>query len=136
MKLMHKMGMKVVIIAPEFLRPEKFPIPDTDVTVFDSMEDGLKNCDAIMMLRNQKERMQVGLIKSDAEFFENYGLTKERLNIAKENAVVLHPGPMNRNVEISDAVADDPHASFILKQVENGVFTRMAILDLLINGTS
>ena len=132
MMLLHKMGAKVVIIAPSFLLPEKFPIPD--VSVFDSMEDGLKGCDAIMMLRNQKERMTAGLIKSDEEFFENHGLTKQRLAIANEGAMVLHPGPMNRNVEIADDVADDENHSLILKQIENGVFVRMAILDLLING--
>jgi len=79
--------------------------------------------------------MAAGLIKSDEEFFQNFGLTKERLALAKNNAVVLHPGPMNRNVEIADDVADDENHSLILKQVENGVFVRMAILDLLINGT-
>ncbi len=86
-----------------------------------------------MMLRNQKERMEAGLIKSDDEFFKNYGLTKDRLALANKDAVVLHPGPMNRNVEIADDVADDKNCSLILKQVENGVFMRMAILDLLIN---
>lgn len=132
MILLDKLGANIRIIAPSYLLPEKFPI--SDVAVFDNMEDGLKDCDAVMMLRNQKERMQAGLIKSDEEFFQNYGLTKERLAIAKKDAVVLHPGPMNRNVEIADDVADDPNCSLILKQVENGVFIRMAILDLLING--
>ena len=133
MILLDKLGAKIRIIAPPYLLPEKFPIKD--VAVFDTMKEGLKECDAIMMLRNQKERMEAGLIKSDEEFFQNYGLTKERLALAKSNAVVLHPGPMNRNVEIADDVADDSNHSLILKQVENGVFIRMAILDLLINGT-
>ncbi len=131
MVLLDKMGVKIIIIAPAYLLPEKFPI--SDIELFDSMEEGLKNCDAIMMLRNQKERMVAGLIKSDKDFFENYGLTKDRLALANKNAVILHPGPMNRNVEIADDVADDKNASLILKQVENGVFIRMAVLDLLIN---
>jgi len=132
MILLDKLGANIKIIAPPYLLPEKFPIEGVKIT--DDMEKGLAGCDAVMMLRNQKERMEAGLIKSDEEFFDSYGLTKDRLAIANKNAVVLHPGPMNRNVEISDAVADDPNQSLILKQVENGVYVRMAILNLLING--
>ncbi len=132
MILLHKLGANIRIIAPPYLLPEKFPIPD--VAIFNNMEEGLQDCDAIMMLRNQKERMEAGLIKSDEEFFQNFGLTKQRLALAKPNAVVLHPGPMNRNVEIADDVADDQKQSLILQQVQNGVYIRMAILELLIKG--
>ncbi len=127
-RLLSQMGMTVRVIAPKLLLPPKFPVP---VQAFETLEDGLKGCDAVMMLRLQKERMQEGLIGSDAEFFRLYGLTQERLARANKGAVVLHPGPMNRNVEIADDVADDPERSLILKQVENGVPVRMAVLDLL-----
>jgi aspartate carbamoyltransferase catalytic subunit len=85
-----------------------------------------------MMLRLQKERMTQGLISSDQDYFSNFGLTHERLKNAKADAVVMHPGPMNRGVEIDDAVADDPHISLIRAQVANGVPMRMAVLDWLL----
>ncbi|MEM6811653.1 MAG: aspartate carbamoyltransferase catalytic subunit [Pseudomonadota bacterium] len=131
MILLSKLGAHIHIVAPPFLMPEKFPI--SDVTTFDNLEDGIAGCDVVMMLRNQKERMKSGLIESDEQFFNDFGLTKDRLQKAKDNAIVLHPGPMNRNVEIADEVADDLSVSYILKQVENGVFMRMAIMDSLIN---
>lgn len=127
--LLRKMGANIRVIAPPFLMPEKFPAEG--IQKFESLEEGLPECDIVMMLRNQKERMEAGLIKDDAEFFNQYGLTTERLALAKKDAHVMHPGPMNRNVEIADAVADDPHKSLITKQVANGIPTRMAILDLL-----
>ncbi len=130
MILLKKMGADVRIVAPSFLKPEKFPAPG--IQAFDSMKEGLEGCDAVMMLRNQKERMQAGLIKSDDEFFRDYGLTHEKLGYAKPDSVVLHPGPMNRGVEIDDAVADDPERSLILTQVANGVPVRMAVFNLLL----
>jgi aspartate carbamoyltransferase catalytic subunit len=86
-----------------------------------------------MMLRNQKERMDAKSVPDDETFFRRYGLTAQRLALAKPGALVMHPGPMNRGVEISDEVADDPKHSLILEQVRLGVPTRMAVLDLLIN---
>lgn len=129
MILLKKLGANVHIVAPPALMPEKFPIEG--IQSFDNMKDGLKNCDVVMMLRNQTERMQAGLIKSEAEFFENYGLTKEKLSYANKGALVMHPGPMNRGVEIADDVADDKEHSLILEQVRNGVPTRMAVMDIL-----
>lgn len=129
MILLSKMGANVHIVAPPALMPDKFPADN--VEAFVKMEDGLKGCDVVMMLRNQMERMEAGLIKSEAEFFESYGLTKEKLALANEGAIVMHPGPMNRGVEIADDVADDKKHSLILEQVRNGVPTRMAIMDIL-----
>lgn len=127
--LLNKLGANVHIVAPPALMPEKFPADD--IQAFDNMKDGLKNCDIVMMLRNQTERMQAGLIKSEAEFFDQYGLTKEKLSYANKGALVMHPGPMNRGVEIADDVADDKERSLILEQVRNGVPTRMAVMDIL-----
>lgn len=129
MILLKKLGVNVHIVAPPALMPDK--LPTDDVKKFDNMKDGLNGCDAVMMLRNQMERMQAGLIKSEQEFFENYGLTKEKLSYANDGAFVMHPGPMNRGVEIADDVADDKNLSLILEQVRNGVPTRMAIMDIL-----
>jgi aspartate carbamoyltransferase catalytic subunit len=129
MILLKKLGANVHIVAPPALMPEKFPAPD--IQAFDNMEEGLKGCDVVMMLRNQMERMQAGLIASEEEFFQNYGLTKEKLSFANKGAVVMHPGPMNRGVEIADDVADDKEHSLILEQVRNGVPTRMAVMDIL-----
>lgn len=130
MILMRKMGMDVRIVAPAALKPEKFPAEG--IQAFDNMKDGLQGCDVVMMLRNQKERMKSGLIESDEAFFREFGLTYEKLSYAKPGAVVMHPGPMNRGVEIDGDVADDPERSLILKQVRNGVPARMAVLDLLL----
>lgn len=130
MILLRKMGAHVNIVAPAMLRPEKFPADG--IQSFDNMKDGLKDCDVVMMLRNQKERMQSGLIESDDEFFRDYGLTYDKLAYAKPHAVVMHPGPMNRGVEIDGDVADDKDRSLILEQVKNGVPARMAVMDLLL----
>lgn len=134
MILLRKMGAHVRIVAPPALIPEKFPVEP--VESFENMEEGLKNCDVVMMLRNQTERMQSGLIKSDADFFRQYGLSYEKLAFAKPEAFVMHPGPINREVEIAGDVADDPDRSLILQQVRNGVPTRMAVLDLLLKDSS
>ena len=130
MILLRKMGAQVHAIAPSNLMPDK--LPAKGIKTFDSMEDGLKDCDVVMMLRVQKERMAEGDIGDDAAYFNKYGLTMDRLKRAKDDAVVMHPGPMNRGVEIADDVADDPHRSLILQQVANGIPVRMAILDLLV----
>ena len=101
------------------------------VEVFHDMREGLRDCDIVMMLRLQKERMTKGLIPSFREFFRFYGLDAEKLACARPDALVMHPGPMNRGVEIASDVADDPVRSLIKEQVEMGVAVRMAVLDLL-----
>lgn len=135
MILLTKLGTDVHVVAPPALMPEKFPAgaDTTKIKKFKDLKEGIKDCDVVMMLRNQTERMQSGLIKSDEEFFKTYGLTKEKLACAKDNVLVMHPGPINRGVEISDEVADDKKHSMILEQVRNGIPTRMAVMDILIN---
>lgn len=130
MRLLTKLGANVRIVAPPALMPEKFPVEG--ISKFDNLEEGIKNCDVIMMLRNQMERMKSGLITSEAAFFDSYGLTKDKMRNAKDTVIVMHPGPINRNVEIADDVADDKNHSVILDQVKNSIPTRMAILDILI----
>jgi aspartate carbamoyltransferase catalytic subunit len=134
MILLRKLGAQVNIVAPPALKPEKFPADG--IQAFDTLREGLKDCDAVMMLRNQKERMQSGLIASDKEFFHAYGLTLEKLAYASPHAVVMHPGPMNRGVEIDDEAADHAERSLILEQVRLGLPTRMAVFDLLISNKS
>ncbi len=130
--LLTKMGANVRFVAPEMLMPNKLPVEG--IECFDSLEEGIKDADVVMMLRIQKERMDRGSIPSDAAYFNNYGLTAERLKYAKPDSIILHPGPMNRGVEIADEVADDPKRSMMKRQVANGIPTRMAALDILIGG--
>ncbi|OFW86981.1 MAG: aspartate carbamoyltransferase [Alphaproteobacteria bacterium RIFCSPHIGHO2_02_FULL_46_13] len=127
--LLTKLGANIHLIAPKNLQPTKIP---SSVKVFDTLEEGLKGCDVVYVLRIQKERMDASAIPDDTAYYHAYGLTPERLAIAKRDAIVMHPGPMNRGVEISDDVADDPTQSVIFKQGANGVPVRMAVLDLLI----
>ncbi len=129
-KLLTKMGANVRFVAPEFLMPQKLPCEG--IECFDNIEDGIKDADVVMVLRIQKERMDIGTIPSDAAYFNNYGLTVERLKYAKPDAIIMHPGPMNRGVEIADEVADDPKRSMMKRQVSNGIPARMAVLDLLV----
>ncbi len=131
-KLLTKMGANLRFVAPEFLMPQK--LPAEGIECFDNLEQGIEGADVVMMLRIQKERMDRGDIPSDAAYFNNHGLTLERLKYAKKDAIVMHPGPMNRGVEISDEVADDPARSMMKRQVSNGIPTRMAILDILVGG--
>jgi aspartate carbamoyltransferase catalytic subunit len=133
-KLLSKMGAHIHLIAPTYLLPEKIEAKNTDI--FDNLEDGLKDCDIVMTLRIQKERMNAGLIKSDIDYFKSYGITHDSLKHAKKDAYIMHPGPINRGIEISDELADDPDKSLIRLQVSNGVFIRMAILDLLLGNIS
>ncbi len=126
-QMLSKLGANIRIIAPEFLMPEKMPAPN--IQTFTDMDKGLQDCDVIMMLRIQKERMDTSQIPDDATYFKDYGLTRSRLALAKDNVVVMHPGPMNRGVEIAEDIPDDPKVSLILKQVENGVPARMAVLE-------
>jgi aspartate carbamoyltransferase catalytic subunit len=101
------------------------------VEVHHDMRSGLAGADVVMMLRLQKERMVGGLVPSSREFFRFYGLDAEKLAWAKPDAIVMHPGPMNRGIEIDSAIADDPERSVIGEQVEMGVAVRMAVLDVL-----
>ena len=95
------------------------------------MEEGLKDADVVMMLRLQKERMDGGFIPSEREYYHRYGLDAEKLAHAKDDAIVMHPGPMNRGVEIDGTIADDINRSVIQDQVEMGVAVRMAAMNLL-----
>ena len=104
------------------------------VEVHYSMRSGLKDVDIVMMLRLQTERMQGAYVPSIREYFHFYGLDREKLAEARPDALIMHPGPMNRGVEIDSEVADDVDRSVIQEQVEMGVAVRMACLDALIGG--
>ena len=127
--LLGKMEKRIRLIAPPTLMPSG--IGEFGVEVFDNMEEGLKDVDVVMMLRLQKERMDGGFIPSEREYFHRYGLTAQKLAQAKPDAIVMHPGPMNRGVEIDGNIADDINRSVIQTQVEMGVAVRMAAMDLL-----
>ena len=127
--LLLAMNSRVRIVGPPTLIPAE--AARLGVEVHHEMRTGLKDADVVMMLRLQKERMTGGLVPSAREFFRFYGLDAEKLAIAKPDAIVMHPGPMNRGVEIDSAVADDPLRSVIGEQVEMGVAVRMAVLDTL-----
>ncbi|MEM6355807.1 MAG: aspartate carbamoyltransferase catalytic subunit, partial [Pseudomonadota bacterium] len=124
-----KMENRVRVIAPPTLLPSG--IDRMGVEVFTEMAPGLDGVDVVMMLRIQNERLAGQAVPSQREYFHRYGLTHEKLAHAKPDAIVMHPGPMNRGVEIDSAVADDPDVSVIEEQVEMGVAVRMAALDLL-----
>lgn len=100
------------------------------VRCFDNIEEGIKDCDVVMVLRLQKERMLEADIPNEQDYFDNYGLTTQRLSLAKSDAIVMHPGPINRGVEIDSAVADGKQ-SVILQQVTNGIAVRMAVMEIL-----
>lgn len=123
-----KLGAKVRLIGPPTLIPRK--MEDIGVEVFHRMEDGLKEVDVVMMLRIQLERQGKGFFPSTEEYSKNWGLTTERLSLAKGDAIVMHPGPMNRGIEITSDIADGPK-SVILEQVTNGLAVRMAVMYLL-----
>jgi aspartate carbamoyltransferase catalytic subunit len=127
--LLSAMGSRVRVVGPPTLMPAE--VERLGVEVFHDMRAGLADCDIVMMLRLQRERMTRGLVPSFREFFRFYGLDAEKLACAKPDALVMHPGPMNRGVEIDSAVADDPVRSVIKEQVEMGVAVRMAVLDIL-----
>ena len=123
-ELFKKMGVNVKCLGPGELMP-------LSAGGTQDVKKGLEGADAVMVLRIQKERLQKALSFTEEQYFEKFGLTAERLAYANEGAVVLHPGPMNRGVEIEAAIADDPTRSLITLQVEMGVAVRMACLDLL-----
>ena len=119
---------EVRVIAPQTLLPAG--VESLGVRRFHDMRAGLKGCDVVVMLRLQSERMRGALLPSAQEFFKHYGLTAEKLALAKPDAIVMHPGPMNRGVEIDSTVADGPH-SVILPQVTFGIAVRMAVMSIV-----
>jgi aspartate carbamoyltransferase catalytic subunit len=127
--LLNIMGARVRVIAPPTLVPAA--AAKLGVEVFHDMRKGLAGCDIVMMLRLQSERMQGSFVPSISEYFHFYGLDTEKLAYAKPDAMVMHPGPMNRGVEIDTEIADDISRSAIAEQVEMGVAVRMAVLDAL-----
>ena len=127
--LLTKMGARVRVIAPLTLLPSN--IDRMGVEVFTDMKKGLKDVDIVMMLRLQLERMQGAYVPSTREYFRFFGLDYAKLAVAKPDALIMHPGPMNRGVEIDSEVADDINRSVIREQVEMGVAVRMACLDAL-----
>lgn len=128
--LLGKMENRVRLVGPETLMPSS--VADLGVEVYHDMREGLKGVDVVMMLRLQRERMDGGFIPSEREFYHRYGLDMDKLSHAKDDAIVMHPGPMNRGVEIDGTLADDINRSVIREQVEMGVAVRMAAMDLLI----
>jgi aspartate carbamoyltransferase catalytic subunit len=122
---------EVRVIAPKTLMPAGVAgMTGGRLRVFHDMREGLKGVDVVMMLRLQNERMQGALLPSPQEYFKYYGLTPEKLALAKPDAIVMHPGPMNRGIEIDSAVADGSH-SVILPQVTFGIAVRMAVMSML-----
>ena len=129
MHLLTTMGSRVRVVGPPTLIPAE--AARLGVEVFHDMKAGLAGADVVMMLRLQRERMSGGQVPSAREFFRFYGLDADKLAYAKPDSIVMHPGPMNRGVEIDSAVADHPTRSVIGEQVEMGVACRMAVLDVL-----
>lgn len=122
---------EVRVIGPNTLLPQE--IESLGAKAYTNMTQGLKGVDVIIMLRLQKERMQTALLPSEAEFYRLYGLSTDKLALANPDAIVMHPGPINRGVEIESAVADGPQ-SVILKQVSNGIPMRMAVMAMAMGG--
>ncbi len=131
--LLRKLGADVVVAGPSTLLP--IGIERLGVKVTTNADEALKDADVIMMLRIQMERQGTGYFPSVREYFRLFGLTEERLSLAKPDVIIMHPGPINRGVEIASKVADGPY-SVILEQVTNGVAVRMAALYLLAGGAS
>ena len=127
--LLGKMENRIRLIGPPTLMPSQ--IDQFGVEVYEDMAKGLEDVDVVMMLRLQRERMDGGFIPSEREYFHRYGLDVQKLALAKPDAIVMHPGPMNRGVEIDGILADDINRSVIQDQVEMGVAVRMAAMELL-----
>ena len=128
--ILSTLGVKEIrVIGPKTLMPKN--INELNVKVFHTMEEGLKNVDVVMMLRIQKERMSDKTVPSEGEYFKSFGLTQSRLKLAKHDARVMHPGPINRGVEIESEVADGKQ-SVILNQVKYGIAIRMAVMVMMI----
>lgn len=134
MILLSKLGANIRLIMPTTLITKDFEswaATKFGAKIYQDLESGIKNADVIMMLRIQQERMLGCFIPSSNEFFNIFGLTHKKLELAKKDVIVLHPGPINRDVEISSDLADDENFSLILNQVESGVAVRQAILEFL-----
>jgi aspartate carbamoyltransferase catalytic subunit len=130
--LLTTLGARVTLVAPPTLVPrgvENWPV----ACVFE-LDSVLADSDVVMMLRVQRERMAGGFFPSAREYSRRYGLDARRMAMLDDNAIVMHPGPMNRGMEIAAEVADDPKRSTIVEQVTNGVSVRMAVLYLLLGG--
>jgi aspartate carbamoyltransferase catalytic subunit len=125
-KLLPRLGAEVRLAGPPALMPEGVPLL--------SIDEAIEGADVVMMLRVQRERLEEELGDGPGEYLSRYGLTSERLAGAAPAAVVMHPGPMNRGIEIEDEIADDPERSLITLQVEMGVAVRMACLELVVAG--
>ncbi|GBD37902.1 Aspartate carbamoyltransferase [bacterium HR37] len=123
-----KLGAEVRLVGPPTMIPRD--IEKLDVSVFYNLEEAIRDVDVVMMLRIQKERQESGLFPSLREYSKFYGLTRDKLKLAKDDVIVMHPGPINRGIELSSEVADDVH-SVILDQVANGIAVRMAMLYLV-----
>jgi aspartate carbamoyltransferase catalytic subunit len=130
--LFHKMGAEVWICGPPTLIPWDFQKLGARITC--QMNEAIEGADVIMMLRIQHERQNEAFIPSTREYYNFFGLTREKMRLAKKDTIVMHPGPINRGVEIDSEVADAGY-SVILNQVANGVATRMAVLYLLSGNT-
>jgi len=130
-EILNTLGSSINIIGPKSLIPKD--LEKKKVKIFHNMKDGLKNCDIVMMLRIQKERILGTHIPNENEYFKKFGLDYKKLAFAKTKAFVMHPGPMNRGVEIDSKLADDVTRSLIQEQVSMGVAIRMACLEILIN---
>ena len=128
--LLNALGARLRVVGPSTLMPSG--IAQMGVQVFTSMAEGLKGADVVMMLRLQRERMSGAFVPSVREYFRYFGLDAEKLKAAKEGALVMHPGPMNRGVEIASEIADGPQ-SVIQEQVEMGVAVRMAVMEALLD---
>ena len=128
--LLNTMGTHVRVVGPSTLMPAG--IKDMGVDVYNNMETGLKDADVVMMLRLQRERMAGAFVPSIREYFSHFGLDTAKLSLAKPDALVMHPGPMNRGVEIASDIADGPQ-SVIEEQVEMGVAVRMAVMEALLD---
>ena len=126
--LLNMLGAEVNIVAPTNLMPKN--IEKFGVKTFSNMKEGVKDCDIVMMLRLQNERMSSSFLSSNREYYEYYGLTPDKLEKAKKDAIIMHPGPMNRGIEIDTKLADDINKSVIKEQVELGVAVRMACLKI------
>jgi aspartate carbamoyltransferase catalytic subunit len=129
--LLNKLGASVILCGPSTLLPPHAAVLGVETTT--SIEQALDGADVVMMLRVQLERMKLSLFPSAREYFRLFALTPERVGLARDDVIIMHPGPINRGVEIASEVADGPY-SVILEQVTNGVAVRMAVLYLLIGG--
>jgi aspartate carbamoyltransferase catalytic subunit len=127
---LNRLGVpEVRVVGPHTLIPRE--ANSLGVHVYHKLREGIKDVDVVIMLRLQRERMQGAMLPSAAEYFTEYGLTEEKLSLAKPDAIVMHPGPINRGVEMESEVADGPQ-SVILEQVTNGLAVRMAVMSMVL----